>query len=60
MRVVVFQYLVITGYKGIDQRQMYIEYVINGRALTKFRNSVIAYKELVRGKYGDQLGIGKP
>ena len=60
MRVVVFQYLVITGYKGIDQRQMYIEYVINERSLTKFRNAVIAYKELVRGKYGDQLGIGKP
>ena len=39
---------------------MYFEKVLKGTALTKSSNAVLACKELVKDKSGDQWGIDKP
>ena len=59
MTVSVFEHLGITTWRGIDQVWMYVEKVLKGTALTKFRNSVLTCKELVRNEYGDQWGLGE-
>ena len=46
--VSVFEHFGIITWKGIDQMWMYVEQVMKGPALTKFRNSVLACKELVK------------
>ena len=56
----VFEHLGITNWRGIYQRWMYVEQVLKGSALTKFRVSVLACEELVRDESGYQWGIGKP
>ena len=56
----VFEHLGITTWRGIYQRWMYVEQVLKGSALTKFRVSVLACEELVRDESGYQWGIGKP
>ena len=59
MTVSVFEYLEINTWKCIDKRWMFIEKFLNGPYFTKFRNAMLAFKELVRNKAGDQWGLGK-
>ena len=44
MAVIIFEHLDITTWKGIDQRWMFIEQVLQGTALTKLSNAVIICK----------------
>ena len=60
MTVSVFEHLGITTWKGIYQRWMFIEQVIKGPDLTKFRKAMLAFKGLVRSESGYQWGIDKP
>ena len=46
--VIVFEHLEITTWKGIDQRWMFIDQVLKGTDLTKFRNSMLTFKEIAR------------
>ena len=55
--VSIFEHLGITSWIGIDQRWMLFEKVMNGTALNKFWNTVIAYKQLVRDEDGEQWGL---
>ena len=60
MTVRIFENLGITTWKCIDKRWMYIDQVLKGPALTKFRNYVLASKDISRDEYGDQWGLGYP
>ena len=46
----IFEHLEITTWKDMYQRWMFIEQFLKGTYLTKFRNSMLTFKELVRKK----------
>ena len=60
MTVSIFEHLGITTWKDIYQRWMFIENVLKGQDLTKFRNAMLAFKELFRSENGYHWGLGKP
>ena len=56
----VIEQLGSTNWKGTDQLWGFFEQVLKGPDLTKYRNSVLAYKELVRKESGNQWSVAKP
>ena len=58
MIVSVFEHLDITTWKVIDQMWMCVDQVLDGPALTKFRNTVLICKKLVKDEYEDHWGLG--
>ena len=58
--VIVFDHLGITTWRGIDQRWLNVEKVLKIKSLTKSRNDVIYWKELIRDKDRDHWGLGEP
>ena len=56
----VFDHLDITTWRGIHQRWMFIDHVLEGSARNKFKNYMISCKEIDRNERGYQWGLGKP
>ena len=59
MTVSIFEHLVITTRKGIDQMWVLIGKVLKVPSFTKFRNGVITWKEISREEAKDQWGLGR-